>query len=1607
MAKKFSRLISLCMVFLMIFMASLQGNAYAYKNTNNWNDDGSNKLRPRNVTLENEGSLKVRSFDTVGVRSWNDRNDIFEHPQRVSKTEWFGISNNIEKKSAKVFWGYIQPLENVWYKFDVEGSADHFAVIFENMNEVANFSSNPQSYYSKDVGDHGSAWIIGKKGQAYGSPNGSDLSSGYIKLNKNRIYPIYMESYNADDGTNQISIKGHYWKNKNRKGSFNISEYYSWVDIYPADREFISYDYRQSNDIEIDWEGGIQTPDDRVSKKGYLSTREFEALNEDSMDWNDRDALFSGKKKDKKEERVNSIGVSGKEIGNAWGYFVPNEDGYYCLGIRGSSSNFGMIFNGMAAVAEFNERRQDYYGRTPGYENNGALVIGNDHQTGNSQSTDSEMYDDDSQKKIFVRLKKGQSYPVYAEYYNDRGWNGDINIFYHMKPDKYSGSGSETYVGSYGTKIDAYPSNLDFVDHEERVPNGVNIDWAPGLSGSNDLEQDQQGVFSFRDYMTNHIKDGEWDDRSVLFAGQKTVRYRDWAYEEIKRRKDSAGVIWGYIIPWRDGYYSFGMRGENTAHYGMLFNSMEAVSRFDNDKDAYYPQEPGFEKDGAIVIGNDFEEGYQSSFSEMNDSSDGRIYVKMTRGRIYPIYLQYYNDKPNDEGNVGLFYHYKDSKYGQEQGRTVLDNNNYDKVSIFSSSKDFVTEYVENGVNIDWEDGNRDYDEVDDAWRLSYKRVHTPEMKEDDWKDRYELFGGQFTSIYEGDVKRMGPNGLENVGPAGVFENSRGLVWGYIEPQQSGYYSFSIFGQHTGKFGMMFEDMDGVRRFDSNKEAFYGKPSGYEKDGMLVMGNEFRPVNGHGETDMVNSDGERIFVKLEQGKKYPVYMEYFNSSKYYSGSIGLNYYYKSKANERPEGSLMLGFDSKLKTYSSNEDFVSFKRYEMPEDLIDSPGYLNEQYFSVSDMPSISQEWKWTDKSEIFSDAKKLGNSSFSYAGTLPKGSSGRAESGYSKGDETYVFFDWIRHHNTQSKMIKKTWGYIVPKENIDRIALLSDDGVNIEIREVNPATGERTTIAAVSDFETQVWGGVMTPKLDLKAGKAYEIYIEYFNWGGDGRFVMLYNGSQGHDYMETRGAIKDFYENLMTDARDGETLQLDASKIKYTHGKNSTYMKTMPAQWFFPTRAVMDATDLKNAIDKGNRLSGKLADASYSKNYDADLDARLNTVLAKAQEIYDGRYKSVDGLDGDTVRNMLEELLSSKDKESLRSRHADKKYTDIIDGKAITTVQDLIDAMTIITREAILDLQNSVKMTGLEAKYDSAANKYDFTWDEFKGAKQYELSLIDAAGKVTVVGLIDARTLSTSGGKASYEYTHAAVVGADFRVRAVLDELEFTFKYTGYSNTANDDDALAITSSNKKKGINGYEDIDKNTIHTKYGQEIVPVVEFNINSNSVYGAKIQIDVKGNSLMTYKYPKIRLIRDNGGNQYQSKGFTATITQDVNSYRVIIDPDESHLEIGRYMVEIDTAMTIEDAREINKTMSANKAYLGKLVGDGVIKSSDTSNWRFPYVVEHLTDDGTEIGNHIKDGLSIDTTITWDPSEASNSEDRRSYSDESININITNKNELPGSF
>jgi len=199
-------------------------------------------------------------------------------------------------------------------------------------------------------------------------------------------------------------------------------------------------------------------------------------------------------------------------------------------------------------------------------------------------------------------------------------------------------------------------------------------------------------------------------------------------------------------------------------------------------------------------------------------------------------------------------------------------------------------------------------------------------------------------------------------------------------------------------------------------------------------------------------------------------------------------------------------DIDLQSQNVNQDVV-----------LDKPGYLTQRAYDVNHMLTLTDTTNWSDPTQVFKyPYPELGYKSADISTT--KDAYGLMENvvPYTitdvNGNKITVNSRWQSNTVFMSNMdifgaykeASKFWGYIsVPEDGNYILGAVSDDGCRGWI------TVDGKTKQFIDMFKPQgATFGTNNITLNLKKGKYYPIYLEYFNWGGSAAFQLYYTNSQ-------------------------------------------------------------------------------------------------------------------------------------------------------------------------------------------------------------------------------------------------------------------------------------------------------------------------------------------------------------------------------------------------------------------------------------------------------------------------------------------------------------------
>ncbi|WP_195986831.1 PA14 domain-containing protein [Clostridium sp. D53t1_180928_C8] len=171
----------------------------------------------------------------------------------------------------------------------------------------------------------------------------------------------------------------------------------------------------------------------------------------------------------------------------------------------------------------------------------------------------------------------------------------------------------------------------------------------------------------------------------------------------------------------------------------------------------------------------------------------------------------------------------------------------------------------------------------------------------------------------------------------------------------------------------------------------------------------------------------------------------------------------------------------------------------PDDLVQTPGYLTQQSYDVSHMNSLSSATNadWSNRTDVFRNSYGI----VKYIPATISDTYNKYAGNFSSDKTTATIFTQHLEYVKSYKESKKVWGYIkVDSDGEYKFRTQSDDGIML----VLTVDGIRKTL--INNFKPKGYNPPDYAKENvyLKKDVYYPIYMEYFNWGGNARYLLQY-----------------------------------------------------------------------------------------------------------------------------------------------------------------------------------------------------------------------------------------------------------------------------------------------------------------------------------------------------------------------------------------------------------------------------------------------------------------------------------------------------------------------
>lgn len=263
--------------------------------------------------------------------------------------------------------------------------------------------------------------------------------------------------------------------------------------------------------------------------------------------------------------------------------------------------------------------------------------------------------------------------------------------------------------------------------------------------------------------------------------------------------------------------------------------------------------------------------------------------------------------------------------------------------------------------------------------------------------------------------------------------------------------------------------------------------------------------------------------------------------------------------------------------------ASFGFEDWQSDLdTDNRGNLTVQQYDVYTLPYGTQgssnsdiNWNrnvaaWENRSIIFDDERLFREPYYATAQISTK-KEGR--------NLDIIFYNNRANYGDASKQSLKAWGYFVPQTTgYYRFKIESDDGAYAEIytNETNLNHSKSEATVLIDNMNVSFYNDGQSPIVRLEANKAYPIYLEYFNWGGDGLFTLKYAKSSYYNTVATSPSYSYVGKDMLYPSKKDDFFK--------QHGNTSGLVSALnDAKAFYNDYSSSQDPDvlaLKNLIDK-------------------------------------------------------------------------------------------------------------------------------------------------------------------------------------------------------------------------------------------------------------------------------------------------------------------------------------------------------------------------------------------------------------------------------------------
>ncbi|MBZ9636282.1 VWA domain-containing protein [Clostridium sp. FP1] len=309
----------------------------------------------------------------------------------------------------------------------------------------------------------------------------------------------------------------------------------------------------------------------------------------------------------------------------------------------------------------------------------------------------------------------------------------------------------------------------------------------------------------------------------------------------------------------------------------------------------------------------------------------------------------------------------------------------------------------------------------------------------------------------------------------------------------------------------------------------------------LILNGTILPEVGIQVTDSTGNVGEKYSVL--NGDTNPRVDKFLNPS-YLCGDAYANMSVKGNALNFFQYQFINQSTNPQTMPSANWNKIDLQNQSYNGDVeADKSGKLKWRTYDVNHMATMSDEKGWNDPQKVFkypSDATAYKTTDIS--SSVDAYGTWKDVAPYNVGNSTVnkrwdtnsAFMSYL-NIGGEYKEASKFWGYIkVDQEGDYEFGSVSDDGCRGYIT----ANGQTNAFTNMFKVQGSTFGSTHEV-VHLKAGQYYPIYLEYFNWGGEAEFRMLYskNGAVGSNsenvptgwfYPSKSNAPGEYAENIFT-----------------------------------------------------------------------------------------------------------------------------------------------------------------------------------------------------------------------------------------------------------------------------------------------------------------------------------------------------------------------------------------------------------------------------------------------------------------------------------------------